>query len=192
MKISCLSFIFFCTLTIYSQNNFGVFAGVSNTTLTDGFFRQVNIEKAFTFHVGGLYEHTFNKTISFRPKLVLSLQGDIEKTKDSPFFTGQIDYKLTYLNVPLDFKFFSKPYIIIGPQIGLLLFTNKSERDYGDLDSNFDYGLNFGVGYEFKNIFIEANAYQGINTILSLDSPSNSKLSITNTVLQLSLGYNFI
>lgn len=96
-------------------------AGISNTTLTDGFLRQVNIEKAFTFHIGGLYEHKFNKAISFRPKLVLSFQGDIEKTKDSPFFIGHIDYKLTYLNAPLDFKFFSKPYIIVGPQILIMV-----------------------------------------------------------------------
>ena len=109
----------------FSQNRFGIFGGINNSTLSDGFLEKIPIGKAFGIHVGGLYEYHFNDKISFRPKLTLSFQGDREKTDNTFIDASSIDYNLTYLNVPINFKFFTKPYIIAGPQIGFLVSTKK-------------------------------------------------------------------
>ncbi len=192
-KIVSLSLLFLLPLTMLSQNRFGVFAGANNSTLSDGFLEKIGVEKALGLHVGGLYELELSKKITFRPKLMLSLQGDREETSGNYIDASSIDYKLTYINIPLNVKFFSKPYIIAGPQIGILASTKKGERDFGEVKSDLDYGVNLGVGYDFKNIFIELNMYQGLETLIHIESSLGQSVEVdaTNTVLQLSLGYYF-
>lgn len=114
---------------------------------------------------------------------MFSKQGDLENL-------ANIHYETSYLNIPLIFNFFNKPYIIFGPQIGLLLSTEKRDEDYGDLET-LDYGLNLGVGIDIKQFFIELNLYQGFNELLYVNYGKNSDRSITNTVAQFSLGYKF-
>jgi hypothetical protein len=187
--ISFLLILFFSLLT-FSQNQFGVLAGINNSTFSDGFLKGVPIQKSFSFHLGGLYQYELNNSISFRPKLMLSLQGDREKSNGSSLSTAIIDYKLGYINIPMNIKFFSKPYIIVGPQIGFLISTKKEERDFGKIKNGFDYGLNFGFGYDFNNTFIEFNMYQGITKLMHIeDTQFNTDIDPTNTVLQLSFGY---
>ena len=51
----------------------------------------------------------------------------------------------------------------------------------------------FGFGYDFKNIFVEFNIYQGMNTLIETESVNGfaTGFDATNTVLQLSVGYYF-
>ena len=189
-KLILLSFLLISFKGI-SQNSFGVFGGMNNSSLSDGFLENVLIGKSFGFHIGGLYQYEFNETITFRPKLVLSLQGDSEETANTNFLhTGLIDYELTYINVPLNVKFFSRPYIVAGPQVGFLMGTKKGDRDYGDVDKKVDFGLNLGFGYDFNNFFVEANMYQGLTELMTIeDTQFDRSISPTNTVFQLSFGY---
>jgi Outer membrane protein beta-barrel domain len=181
------------SISTFSQNNFGVFAGISNSTISDGFLGKFYLGSEMTFHIGGLYEFELTEKIDFRPKIIYSQQGDREKNDDTFIDVRSVDYKLSYINIPLNFKFFNKPYLIIGPQIGFLLSTEKQSQDFGDLKSSFDYGANFGFGYDFKNIFVEFNLYQGMNTLIETESVNGFAIGFdgTNTVLQLSLGYYF-
>ncbi|TJY37388.1 outer membrane beta-barrel protein [Pontimicrobium aquaticum] len=175
-----------------SQNEFGVITGISNSSFSDGFLEKASIDKAFGFHLGGLYQYNISNDIIFRPKIIFSLQGDRKKsTGDSSAFG--IDYKLSYINLPLNFKFFSKPYIIAGPQVGYLLSTKKGDIDIGDIENKVDFGLNVGFGYDFDKFFVEFNMYQGIAKLIDLENNQTSIRygSISNTVLQLSLGYYF-
>lgn len=181
------------SLSVFSQNKFGVFAGVSNSTISDGFLGKFYLGSEMTFHIGGLYEFELTEKIAFRPKIVYSQQGDREKNDYTFIDVRSVDYKLSYLNIPLNFKFFNKPYLIIGPQIGFLLSTDKQSLDFGDVESNIDYGANLGFGYDFKNIFVEFNIYQGMNTLIETESVNGfaTGFDATNTVLQLSVGYYF-
>lgn len=179
------------TTTMSSQSRLGVLVGTSNSALTNGFLRGVAVDKVFSYHLGGVYEHELTNTIAFRPKLVFSLQGDRKEGSGGSASLDNIDYKLSYLNIPINFKFFSKPYIIVGPQVGILLSTHKGMNDFGDVKSSIDYGVNFGLGYDFKNFFIEANAFQGMQPLLDVRGFTGINYDMTNTVLQLSLGYIF-
>ena len=113
--------------------------------------------------------------IAFRPKLTYSQQGDREKSDYTSIDVRSVDYKLSYLNIPLNFKFFNKPYLLVGPQIGFLLSTEKQSQDFGDVKSGFDYGANFGVGYDFKEIFVEFNIYQGMSTLIETERRRSSR-----------------
>ncbi len=193
-RIILFSVLMYTSLFSFSQNSFGAIAGINNSSLSDGLLRKVRIDKAFSFHIGGVYHHKFNESIAFRPKLVLSFQGDRKEGRggsSGSILAESIDYKFTYINIPLNFKFFSKPYVIAGPQIGYLLGTKKDNVDIGDIDKKLDYGLNFGFGYDFNKMFIEFNMYQGIAKLIEFESSKLYSGGVTNTVLQLSLGYYF-
>lgn len=188
-KIALLiGLIILLSFSVYSQNKVGIFAGINGSSLSDGFLKSSYIgSNSFGFHFGGLYELPLTEKIAFRPKLLYSQQGDRED------FNDNIKYETTYLNIPLNLKFFKQPYLLFGPQVGFLIGTTKKEFDYGDLKT-LDYGLNLGIGINIKDFFIELNLYQGINELIEVEfSQTNPfrdiNINATNTVVQLSFGF---
>ncbi len=183
-KSLLLLFLVLLPIITKAQHKFGVLAGVNLSALSDGILNSTYLgSNSFSFHIGGVYELELKEKIAFRPKIIYSQQGDRET------FDSNINYELTYLNFPLDFKFFQKPYLIAGPQIGFLIDTKKNSGDFGDLPI-FDYGANIGIGFDIKDFFIEFNAYQGFNTLIEIEF-AYEDIEATNTVLQLSFGYHF-
>lgn len=140
---------------VNSQNNFEVFTGINLSTFGDKGLSKIGDFKSTSFHLGIAYEFSINNKISFRPKLIYSQQGDRVKNSKSFYqgnlivnrnFINGIDYKLDYINIPLNFKFFNKTYLIAGPQLGFLLSTKKIDLDFGDIDNKIDLGMNLGLG----------------------------------------------
>lgn len=187
---------FFTVLTfllpfiVCSQSSYGVIGGVSNSGFSDGFLEESGFENVFGFHLGGFYEHELTKSIALRPKLLFSQQGDRKQSdRDLTFPLSSLDYKLDYITIPLTVKFFSKPYIVVGPQLGFLISSKKDDDiDLGDVRNKTDYGLTIGFGYDFKPLFIELNAYQGLQTLFEFEN-QRSDFDIRNSVIQFSLGY---
>jgi hypothetical protein len=191
-------FTFLIVLTVnlsFSQNKFGVFTGINYSYFTDGFVGQIGGEDSIGLQIGALYEVSLNDKISFRPKIIFSQQGDRTKTKTNNYTNlelTQIDYKLNYLNFPLDFKFWDNIYIIAGPQIGFLISQNYNEVFIGKVQSNVDLGLNLGTGFKIKNIFIEFGINQGLGTVLNYKYDSTNKIvDVKNGLAKFTLGYNF-
>jgi hypothetical protein len=174
--------LLFTTLLSFSQNRFGIFAGMNRTNLTKGFLEKPpsEIYVSYGFHIGGLYELEMNDYLSFRPKLIISQQG-----YRINYLTNE-DTKPTYLNLPLNLKFFKKTYLLAGPQFGYIINLNKNEYLYEDVNS-FDFGANIGAGREFNAFFLEFNLYQGFIDRIDNIYTKGGK----NTVFQLSAGYNF-
>ncbi len=193
MKKLFITLLTLIPLLSISQNKFAVFGGLNSSVISDGFLEQIQHNGTISFHIGGLYEYEISDKLVFRPKLVFSQQGDREKTTNSFKDANDIDYKLSYLNIPLNIKIFKTPYVIAGPQIGFLLSTEKLSEDFGDIKSTFDFGINLGIGYDIKDFFIELNFYEGLTTIIELEQVETQSLSVNgkNTVLQLSFGYYF-
>ena len=193
MKKTLLLAIILCTLSAHSQNKFGIFAGLNYSYLTQGFAEETSAQDGFGLQIGALYEMELNKTISFRPKLVFSQQGDraVSDFKSSYFSgVGDLDYKLTYLNVPLDFKFWNKIYLLAGPQVGFLINTKKGERDYGDAKSDIDLGFNLGGGFTVNKLFFELGLYQGFTSVLEY-SDDGDKVGVKNGLAKFTIGYSF-
>ncbi len=159
--------------------------------MTDGFFNSFYLgSHSYSLHIGGVYELTLNEKISFRPKIVYNKQGNSESLTDN------IQYVTSYINLPLNFKFFNQPYLLAGPQIGFLLDTKKTEFDVGDMKT-LDYGLNLGIGWSIKDFFIDFTLYKGFNHLLEVSYVNNNpyrdvNMVATNFTALLSFGYHFL
>ena len=192
MKKIYLVLLLVSTNTAFSQKNFGFFGGLNYNYLTDGHYASFLSETSFALHLGVVYEVKLNEKLSFRPKLMYSQQGDRKKSTIDPYFyVTKLDYKLDYINVPLEFKFGTKVYVIAGPQVGYLINTEKMSGDFGDVNSELDVGVNLGGGINFSNFFIELSLYKGFSKVYEYVDEYDDTIFLTNTLVRISLGYNF-
>lgn len=128
----------------------------------------------------GLYaSYKISKDWKIQPEAIWSLQG--ENSKES----GR--YKISYLNVPIMFKWTRKNfYTEVGPQFGFLTInTSKSVPDSLRLENfeTFDFSLNAGFGYNFLEDWSVGLRYvQGLTNIVR-------GRELRNSVLYLGLAY---
>lgn len=177
--------------SVHSQENLGFFAGVNYSYFTDGFAGKVYAESSIGLQIGALYNMELTDRISFRPKLFISQQGDRTKTEqESNFELNQIDYKLTYLNTSLDFKFWDKIYLITGPQVGFLLNQKPESIDFGKVKSTVDLGVNLGGGFRVNKLFFELGIYQGLSTLFEYDYYTGSETKVKNGYAKFTVGYS--
>lgn len=185
---------------ILAQEKIGAFSGVNYSYFTDG-VGQVLAEESFGLQLGLVYEKQLTSKIAFRPKLILSQQGDRTRTPMEVSFepisyqnleVDKLDKKLTYLNIPIDFKFWNKIYLIAGPQLGFLI-TEKSFGDYREkANSNIDFGINFGTGFTVHKMFFEIGIYQGLTSIYSYRYfYTGNNVSAQNGFVKFTFGYMF-
>lgn len=194
-RIISVFFILFSILS-FSQTKFGIAAGINNSFLTEGVAQGFYIEPSIGVQFGVFCEVDITKSVHFRPKLMYSEQGDRYKTNNfgtSSQELSTIDYKLNYLNIPLDFKFGNKIYAVAGPQIGVLVGKKIEGSYFGTVQSELDFGINIGGGVQFNNLFVEVGAYQGLTTVFQYYYGSTGNLvKANNGCLKLALGYYFL
>lgn len=161
-------------------------------------------------HLGAFVEIKLADKFAFQPELLYSMQGTkIEYSESVPdyAYSYKEKNKLGYLNVPLMAKYFAteKFFVEAGPQVGFLIsaksdfeesetFMGETDSFSGDVDiksnlKSVDFGLNFGLGYEFTSQFFASARYNfGLSNI---NNVSGSSADLKNGVLQFSLGYKF-
>jgi len=191
-------FIFFLFFSVfaYGQIKFGATAGL-NISRFHNKYHATN-GSYFNFNSSGLRIGLFSeipvfKNIVFSPKLIYNQIGDREKTNlefSNGFYTNNIDYKLDYLSIPLNLRFFKKLYVEAGPQFGFLLNQTPLNEDIGETDSNIDFGGNLEIGYAFNDFRISVNAYHGVVDVFELSS-FNRDYQLRNFSLSLNFGYIF-
>lgn len=191
-----ISLMLSSTTLSYSQTKFGTTLGLNTSRFTDG-FKTVN-DSYFNFSsiglsIGAFAEFEITEKITFYPKLIYNQIGDREKdfgnVEERGLDISTIDYKLDYLSIPLNLKFFSKPYVIVGPQIGILISEKAESMDLGDVKSSIDLGGNFGIGFPIQDFRIELTFYQGFSTLLDIERDSNDNIDARNTYANFSVGY---
>lgn len=164
-------------------------------------------------HLGGFVEIKINEKFSFQPELLYSIQGakSEEILWNDGFTVEKINnkFKLGYMNIPLMLKYHVKQgfFVEFGPQVGFLISAKNdydyteyyvsdgevyiSESDSEDIKDKFksiDFGMNFGLGYNFTD-----NVSAGIRYNLGLSNilEDSGDFEAQNSVFQLSLGYRF-
>lgn len=181
----------------YSQTKFGASLGINTSRFSDE-FNTINgsyINFSSTgFSLGAFAEFEISEKIKFYPKLIYNQIGDREKDYDDYFAIDKVDYRLDYLSIPLNFKFFNKPYLTIGPQIGFLLSEKAESLNLDKVKTSIDIGGNIGIGYPIQDFRIELNFYQGFSTLLEIEERFDSNTiditEVRNTYLNFSIGYN--
>lgn len=157
-----------------------------------------------SFHVGGFAEINISKKLFFQPELVYSMQGtnfSLPVDVNGTVYSTNNTFKLSYINIPLMFKYYpqEKFYFEAGPQIGLLTSAKlevevagygSNTQDAKELFKSSDFGLNFGLGYNFtKRVTSNVRYNLGLSNIADTESGDNS--TIKNSVFSISLGYIF-
>ncbi len=188
LKKILLSALLLCSAISFSQETkFGAKVGFNIAKLTGDFPSGTSSEVLTGLHIGVLAEIGINQKFAFQPELLLSTQGgdiittelydggDREKFSQTP--------KLTYLNLPLMFKYevVKKLNFEFGPQIGYLL-SAKSDLEYSDTgnpqnNSSVEVDLiKDGVylfGGEYIQVDANANRFDfGLNVGASYDFTS--------------------
>lgn len=173
------------------------------------------------FHIGGVSEATLSEKLALQVELLYSQEGGKYsfEVNEPPFLIKASEkVKLGYLNLPVTAKYYVVDRLSLeaGPQIGLLLSgetqydssvtidgetTNESGTiDIKDRLKSISYGLNLGLGYEFKNkLFLQARYHLGLNDIAkenTADSEEEDPIGLNpeklkNQGFQFSVGYKF-
>lgn len=193
-KLVIVLIAIFCVQFCYSQTKYGATLGINTSRFTDE-FNTVNgsyINFSSTgFSIGAFAEFEINEKIKFYPKVIYNQIGDREIDYNNYIAIDKVDYKLDYLSIPLNFKFFNKPYLTIGPQFGILMSEKAESLNFGDIKSSIDIGGNIGIGYPIQDFRIELTFYQGFSTLLEIEQEfSNDIIDVRNTYLNFSIGYN--
>lgn len=173
------------------------------------------------FHAGGTLKLGLNEKWALQAELLYSQEGgQYDFAINEAPFSAKISEKVTlgYLNVPLmaQYKVAGGFTLEAGPQIGFLLSgkteydsevtigeettTDSGEIDIKDRLKTINYGVNLGVGYEFKNnLFLQARYHLGLANISKENTAANEEEDpiglnpdqLKNQGFQFSVGYRF-
>lgn len=130
------------------------------------------------FHGGIFMEKPFNEYLSIQPEVNFIQKGGSESNESGEFadFSDE-DVTLSYIDVPLLLKAniplegSVSPFVTAGGYAGYLLDVSIDgvEDDIKDEINDFSYGLLFGAGVTFGNIFIEARYDYGLSNLIDDD-----------------------
>ncbi|WP_010255134.1 porin family protein [Myroides injenensis] len=167
---------------------FGAKAGLNIANLTGS---DASTSSITSFHVGAVAEIFINEKFSVQPELLYSAQG-AESKFDFGFGSKKLKMKLDYINIPIMAKYYVWEGLNIqaGPQLGFNVKGKIEGEDIKDNVKGFDFGLNFGAGYELPvGVFFDARYNVGLtNTFKKVEG---EEIKAKNGVFQISVGYKF-
>ncbi|QHS60231.1 porin family protein [Chitinophaga agri] len=164
--------------------SFGVKGGLTISKLT-----QFNDSKVRpSVYAGGFANIAFTESIALQPELLYSGQG----TKYEPL-NQTITYRLNYINIPVMFQYRIVPefFLEAGPQLGFMVagktHAGKVTIDISDDTKAVDFGLGFGLGYQFPvGLGVSARYMFGLTNVFERSLDDNK-----NSVAQIGLFYTF-
>lgn len=168
--------------------DFGVKGGVNIATIVGD--ETSGTDPRTSFYVGGFTQVELSDKFAFQPEILYSSQG-VEGNENGFDMT----LKLDYLTIPLMAKYYiTENFTLdVGPQLGFLLQADAETMgisvDFKDYMKNFDFGLNFGLGYEFDKFAINGRYNVGLSDIW--DSAEFEEFDNQNSVIQLGIAYKF-
>jgi len=156
------------------ESHYGLKAGINFAELWgEDALPESDRKVAYSFGIYAAYK--ISKHWKFQPEAIWSLQGENSKK------SGR--YKISYLNIPLMFKWKGKHlYSEFGPQLGLLTInTAQSVPDSLRLENfeSFDLSINIGLGYQiFDDWSIGLRYVQGMTNIVRGRDLKNSVIYV--------------
>ncbi|WP_412560648.1 porin family protein [Winogradskyella sp. MIT101101] len=199
LKNTLYTTLFMSFMISNSQVEYGISTGLNSSRFTNE-FRATNGSyfntSSIGFKLGVFAEIPLKEKILFSPKLIFNQMGDREKdygdVEERGLEISTIDYKLNYISIPLNIRFFNEVYFEVGPQLGILISDNNESLDLGDVDSSLDIGVNFEIGYKIRDFRISLNVYQGFSNIFEIERNPPivvGELNVRNFALSFNVGY---
>jgi len=167
-------------------SRFGIKAGV-NFPDSSNFNQNENL---IGYQVGIFSEIKTDENFAIQPELFYSTHGLKNKfEKDGLAYNN--DIKLSYLNLPILAKYFVIQGLSVqaGPQIGFLMHAEEKGINITDHVKTIDFGLNFGIGYNFlEDCSVDLRYSLGLSNAVDFHVADNN-YKIKNNVFSLALGY---
>lgn len=184
---------------------FGIKTGMNLSNWT-GDTKVRSLKYIFGINAGGFAEIKVSDRFGIQPEILYSTQGTKNKNfgayVDGRFRKGDIKMDLSYINIPVMFKYSTdgKSFMEAGPQIGFLTsakartkidgFSETVEEDVKKIFKSLDFGINIGAGYNFNKHLLTSLRYNiGLANIAKTEPGEDMK--IHNSVFSLSMGYKF-
>lgn len=195
--------VFAIGLANAQEAKFG-FKGGLNISNFEGDIEGLDLKSKIGFHLGGFVAIKLSDKVTLQPEVLFSTQGakadNIQQDVNGTVYTADVDFNLSYLNVPLMLKYYAaeKFNIEFGPQVGFLTAAKvkatvdgiSAEEDAKDQFESVDFGVNVGAGYDFTEKLSAGLRYNlGLSNIAKTEPGDDSK--IKNSVFSVSLGYKF-
>ena len=194
-QIICVLILAATSNLVSGQASIGIKAGInlaklSTSVSAPGFPSQNSTSDTYLSFTAGVFGVIMmTDKFGIQPELLYSGQGG-----DS----GPGTFRLSYLNLPIMFRLNPMPEFSLqaGPQLGILLSAEASGIDIKDQMSTTDFGLAFGLGYEFPvKVDIGFRYVVGLSNIfsgdVSLSGIPGLSVTMNNQVLQFSVGHRF-
>lgn len=197
-----------------TSSQFGIKSSVNMSSFNGKDIKDNDYKVGFS---AGLYGH-FPLTDQFavQPEVNFTRMGG--KYKDEVTEVGNTTVKnknkttLDYIQVPVMFKYYpaaSRFNVEAGPQFGFnmyasnkqqtstyannMVYTTEKKVDVKDDVKNFDFGVNFGLGYNVTdNINVGARYYMGLTKITeNTDNGTQVGPDVKNHSFSFGVGYSF-
>lgn len=161
--------------TDYQPFTFGLKGGLNLTTFFGDAVDNGEVlplhDNVFLYNAGGFVNYRFSRHFSVQAEALYSKIGTKTNSPLTNTQTGTTEYQMTYIAVPVLFKYhFANqsdwtPNIYIGPQISYLLNGEADEVEIDDQLKDLTFGVAAGVGVDW-NI---ASSPQSIVRTIGLD-----------------------
>jgi len=155
----------------------GIVVGISFTNLSGNDADSIGTDSRTSAIAGGFYRYNINPKVAIEPQLLISMKG--AKASALGF---DVDLKLTYLELPVLFRFTIpfqgniSPSIFAGPSVGIKLSSRGTAASSGfsveaDLENTkgIEFGLVFGgsitVGINDTKIFLDGRYNLGLTNV---------------------------
>jgi hypothetical protein len=181
--IFCLVLTGLASYTKAQTFSFGPKAGMNVTNYTGG---NVESDALFSYHLGGMLNFGVGKVFSIQPEVLFSSQGAKIDSKGL-----KQDYKVSYLAVPVMFKFRTGPgfYLELGPQASFRTGEDVKNQTIDKFAKNLDLSIGGGIGYQASfGLGIGARYMGGISKVGNFDAGEINP-DFKNSVIQVSLFY---
>lgn len=170
-------------------SRFGIKGGVNFPNSSGDFHEN---ETLIGYQVGIFSEIKTDEKFGIQPELLYSTHGVKNKfIKDG--ITYDNDIKLSYLNLPILAKYFVLEGLTVqaGPQIGFLMRAEENGENITDHVKTIDFGLNFGIGYNFLgDCSVDLRYSLGLSNAVDFHV-ADDNYKIKNSLFSLALGYKF-
>lgn len=170
-------------------SRFGIKAGVNFPNSSTDFHDNKNL---IGYQVGIFSEIKPVEKFGVQPELLYSTHGVKNKfVKDG--ITYDNDIKFSYLNLPILAKYFITEGLTVqaGPQIGFLMHAEENGINITDHVKTIDYGLDFGVGYNFLEVcYVDLRYNLGLSNALDFHI-GNDNYKIKSSIFSLAVGCTF-
>ncbi len=158
-----------CSTSFAQDPSFGIIAGPStNTVLADNSDYKDAVDPVTLYSVGLQLDYEFHEFASIAPELLFSRRGWHDEF-DLGLASGETDYRISYLELPLLVRFavpigdLIAPKLLVGPHAALFIdgqadgssqFLGVQGDDSTDIDSDdvndLQFGLTAGAGVDIN------------------------------------------